>query len=457
VADGKGIQFKVSGFTACGAPKYDLAKARELPMRLNAPLSSPDNRLVVSCDENDQLFRCYDVESGKLLWTYPNTYHGVHGSHNAPGPVGGLIRGAFGFIGNATMRKPVGRIWAINTNVGEWHVLTEDGYYLTRLFQPDAQKWKYPEKAVPGADVTNIPPGLGGEDFGGSFAQGKDGRIYLQAGKVALWDIEATGFDSVKAIKGSKIKITQDDALQAELIRGRLAQAATPARSTKPKKATPNFTGNLNADFQGAEILEFRKQNDAAVRTAIAWDERCIYLGWDVQDSSPWVNSADTPEYMYTKGDTVDFQLATDPKADRNRSEPVAGDFRLSIGNLKGKPAAVVYRKVDAQKNPKTFSSGVVKEYILDSVNVLADAKIEVKLSKDRYVVEAAIPLASLGLGNLQGLALRGDFGATHSDTNGQETTLRTFWSNQATGIVNDDVFELRMEPRNWGELQFTQ
>jgi hypothetical protein len=90
---------------------------------------------------------------------------------------------------------------------------------------------------------------------------------------------------------------------------------------------------------------------------------------------------------------------------------------------------------------------------------VLKDAKIRASKKADGkgYVVEAAIPLAALGLGSLEGLTLRGDFGATHSDTNGHETTLRTFWSNQATGIVNDEVFELKMEPRNWGKLIFKQ
>ena len=456
VADGKGLRFNASGFTPCGAPRYDLANVAELP-RLNAPLSSPDNRLVLSCDDNDSLFRCYDVATGVLRWTYPNTFHGVHGSHRAPGPAPGLIRGAFGFVGNATLPEPVGRIWAINTNVGEWHVLNENGFYLTRLFQPDSQKWRYPAKAAPGADVTDIPAGLGGEDFGGSFIQGADGRIYLQAGKVALWNIEATGFESVKRIEGGKIKITKDDAFRAEVIRGRLAQAAVPAKAMKIKKLTPNFTGNLDADFRGTDIQRFSRQNNAAVRVAAAWDDQAIHVGWDVQDQSPWLNAADEPEFMFTKGDTVDFQLAADPNADPARDEAAAGDLRVSIGNFNGAPTAVIYRKVSEQKNPKTFSSGVVKKYVMDSVVRLADARIQVKTRADGYVIEAAIPLATLGIGNLTGRTLLGDFGATHSDPAGQDTVLRTFWSNQATGIVNDEVFELKMEPRNWAKLTFEE
>ena len=63
--------------------------------------------------------------------------------------------------------------------------------------------------------------------------------------------------------------------------------------------------------------------------------------------------------------------------------------------------------------------------------------------------------LAALGLKVTDGLVLRGDFGATHGDKSGKDTLLRTHWNNQATGLVNDEVFELRMEPSNWGELVF--
>ena len=58
----------------------------------------------------------------------------------------------------------------------------------------------------------------------------------------------------------------------------------------------------------------------------------------------------------------------------------------------------------------------------------------------------------ALGLKPSAGLALRGDFGVTHA---GKRTRLRTFWSNQHTGIVDDAVFELMLEPKNWGEMTF--
>ena len=40
-------------------------------------------------------------------------------------------------------------------------------------------------------------------------------------------------------------------------------------------------------------------------------------------------------------------------------------------------------------------------------------------------------------------------------DPGGQYTVLRTYWNNQKTGIVDDEVAERMMEPKNRGELEF--
>ena len=453
-----GRQFKVAEFTKCGAPRYDVAGARTIAGFDGGALSTPDNRRLVAVD--DAFFTGFDVASGKPLWKYPNTFSGVHGSHNAPPPEVGLIRGGFGLVGNALLPTPVGGIWAVNGNIGEWHLLTEDGFYLTRLFQGDGFKTQWPEQAVPGTILDNVPPGLGGEDFGGSMRQGADGKVYIQAGKTALWNVEVTGLETIQALSGGKVAIGADDVKTAQTFREKQLQAAEGNKKYAVKKSTIAFTGDLDADFksfEAAEKLAFEKQPGSRVRVAMARDDATLYVGWEVHDETPWVNGADGAEFLYARGDTVDLQLGTAPAADPKRTEPVKGDLRLSIGNFQGQPTAVVYRKVADEKKPKVFSSGVVKEYAMDSVAVLADAKVVAKVDAPgkRYVVEAAIPLASLGLAIKDGLTLRGDFGATHGDKSGNDTLLRTHWNNQATGLVNDEVFELRMEPANWGEITF--
>ena len=198
-------QFKVTGFTACGAPKYDLAHPVKLPA---IGLGSADGRLLLERGEEgyaNSWNRCFDIATGKQLWTYPDNFAQVAGSQNACPPEVGMIRGSFGPCGAAALPKPLGNIWVIATNFGEWHILTEDGFYLTHLFQPNPLKVRWPEKAVPGVRMDDCPCGCGGEDFGGSVACTKEGKLYLQAGKTGFWNVEVTGLDQVRAMPGGGI------------------------------------------------------------------------------------------------------------------------------------------------------------------------------------------------------------------------------------------------------------
>ncbi len=452
--------FKTTGFTPCGAPVYDLTAYTKMP----APgMASADDSLVLQpgrYGEAHSVLNCFDIGSGELRWSYPDNFVGVHGSHNACPAEVGMIRGSYGPTGSVKLPRPVGNIWVLPTNVGEWHILTEDGFYLTRLFEGDLMKIRWPDAASPGADMSHCPPGMGGEDFGGSVTLGIDGRLYIEAGKTAYWNLEVTGLDTVKALAGARIRISEGDAAKALEFREQRLQSAAGTRRLTLRRLTPQATGNLEEDFAGTDTVRFQKSADTKVRIAASYDDQKLHLGWDVRDATPWINGAEQPEDLYLSGDTVDFQLSTDAKADAGRDKPVAGDLRLSIGNYKGTATAVVYRPVvDKQQpsTPKRFSSGVVREYTVADVAVIANAEIKVTHLSGGYVVEAAIPLASLGLEPTAGQTLRGDFGVTFGDPAGRRTRLRSYWSNQKTGIVDDAVHELMLEPKNWGELQIVQ
>jgi hypothetical protein len=94
--------------------------------------------------------------------------------------------------------------------------------------------------------------------------------------------------------------------------------------------------------------------------------------------------------------------------------------------------------------------------YTMEFVQQLDQVKIEAKPHGDRqYIVEIAVPWKELGINPKPGLKLRGDFGVTYSDPAGKDTNLRVYWSNKATGIVADEVEELKLQPALWGEFDF--
>ncbi|MEI6520457.1 MAG: PQQ-binding-like beta-propeller repeat protein [bacterium] len=463
----------VTGYTACGAPLYDLSLAKKMPapddinirggMGAQRGSGSEDGKLAIyngRYGANNSDFVCYDIESGKQVWSYPNTYVGVHGGHQAPPKQTGLIRAAYDIVGTAKLPDPIGDIFVIATDKGEWHILTGEGYYLTSLFESDPMKIKWPDQAVPGAMMNNTPPGMGAEDFGGSMIYTKDGQLYIQAGKTAFVNIKVNGLDTVKKLDKGTLTVTPENLVQANAFREKLLQQVVGNKQETVKKLTVAFTGDIRKDFADNNTMKFAKSPSAGVEATISYDDNNLYLGWQVNDDSPWVNGATEPAVMYALGDTVDFQIGTDPKADKKRTEAVMGDLRLSIGYFQGKSTAVVYRRVSSEKDkaPRKFYSGVVKSgYQMDSVKVLDSAKINVKIDAKRkmYTVEAAIPLADIGLTPAPGLKLYGDFGATHGDQAGTDTILRTYWNNQFTGLVADEVFELKMEPNHWGILNF--
>lgn len=464
-------QLSVTSFTPCGAPQYDLSKARSLPapadvssrggMGAQRGCGSADGKLVLynshySAQHSD--FPCYEIGSGKLLWTYPSNYVGVHGGHAAPPSQVGLIRAAYDIAGTGTLPEPIGNIFVIATDKGEWHILTGAGFYLTKLFEADPLQIRWPEPAVPGAIMDHVPPGMGAEDFGGSLSVTRDGKLYVQAGKTAFINMQVIGLDTVRRLHGGTLQVRESDLALARGFREKLLQASVGTRMATVKKQTVTFTGDLRKDFGSRELLAFEKTAADRCEAAIAYDDAYLYLGWAVQDATPWGNGATDPAEMYASGDTVDFQLGTDPQADRKRAQPVLGDLRLSIGNFQGKPTAVMYRPVASEKAPRKFFSGTVKEgYEMQSVKVLDTAKIEVKADPQakRYVVEAALPLAALGFKPAAGLTMSGDFGVTFGDPAGKDTVLRSHWNNQATGMVADEVWELVPDPKQWGQITF--
>ncbi|MBA3683754.1 MAG: hypothetical protein H0W72_00685 [Planctomycetes bacterium] len=454
-------RLSVVGFSPCGAPRYDVAKLETMPAEwaqgyeanYSSAMPSADNRtILINLKQGDFTWCGFDLKSGKRMWTYPNPYFQVHGSHNAPAPERGLFRGAFGAIGSATL-PGVGSFWVINGNLGEWYALSASGYFVSGLFNGNVFEWQWPE-AKPGADLRNVPAGSGGEDFGGSITQGADGAVYLQAGKMALLNVALGGIDKTVVIPGAAVEISAADTATAQTFREQALQRRAGNATLTAKPATIAFTGKFAEDFSAAERITFEKDAQATVRCAIAHDANTLYVGWSVEDPTPWVNGASDTSQMYACGDTVDLQLGSDPAADAKRDSAVPGDLRLSIGNLGGKPTAVLYRFVSEQKKPRMFSSGVVRDWQVDWVDVLASVVVDVAIDAGKgYTVEAAIPLKDLGIAATPGLRLRGDLGATHGDPAGSRTRLRTYWSNQSTGLVDDVVFELKPTPQHWGTI----
>jgi hypothetical protein len=208
--------------------------------------------------------------------------------------------------------------------------------------------------------------------------------------------------------------------------------------------------------------------NSAAAKAKLAYDELHLYVHWYVADASPWVNGGLDWQMMFNTGDCVDIQLGLlpAPAALPTRSSPVVGDVRLLIAPLQGTNIAVLYRNRAAANSgaplqPVTFVSPWRAETV-DDVRRLSNVTIVVAKSTASYTVTASIPLSEIfwpwalpASGGIPGVR-KLDIGALYGDFGGTMIAQRSYWANEATGLVNDVPGEVMLSPNMWGDLRFS-
>ena len=447
------LVLKPDGYHPGGAPKYtslNEAISKAVSWERSIKLKTTD-RVATTVDRKNNLI--YNAEpsmlavspEGKILWEFPNQWVNVHGSHKAPLPETGVMQGNLFFLGCAPLDSD-SDVFILNGNHGRFFMLTSDGMYLDEMFR-DVRT---------GRDRNYMM--IGGEPFGGFFAKSeKDGNYYLQTSGDGYRIYKVKGLDKVTRQSGI-LDITKDQIMAAERNYSRKAANEIEAREAD----IPKVSNKINIDGKSNEwdrefSADWDKNGLYRVRVKASHDSQYLYLNYNVQDETPWVNNGKDWTTLFKTGDSVDLQIGVDTKANTKRSGPAPGDMRILIGKFNGEDIAVLYKhrlKKGEKKDPVTFTSPWRSETV-DKVEKIADAKIKVNVSGGGYEVEAAIPLSALGVSNLSGLKLKGDFGVIYGDDKGTINFLRNYWSNKATGLVNDVPGEIMLNPANWGTLKF--
>jgi hypothetical protein len=439
---------KLQGYHPSGAPNWQLTQAYAdavplqdpPPSNLQSTLVDFQNRFLL----NTSPMTALDPD-GSTRWTIRNDWVGVHGSHAAPLPETGVIQGALSFLGLAPFDKE-GEITVLNGNHGRCFALTTDGIYLDEM--------SHDVRVV--LDPTDQY--IGGEAFGGAFGRDpKTGKYLLQAGHGAYRIYEVVGLDQLVRSSG-KITVTPAQIEAAESVaHTAIADTLSRKEASIPSVADGIQLGKNPADWPGAWTAEWGNPGRPFpyARVKARRQGTDMVLGYEVKDPSPWVNRGTARNLLFKSGDCVDFQFSTDPGASSKRTGPVPGDRRLLIADFEGKPTAILYDfKVPGTTDPVAFNSPS-RSALVDRVEACADARIEWEKSPDGYRLVTRIPLATLGLPTTGPLLLSGDFGVIYGDADGTINTLRSYWSNPSTGLVNDVPGETMITPARWGTLRF--
>lgn len=452
-ADGKPILVAIrpDGVDSNGVPRYPrLIDAVSSAVKLvDPPRFENLFRTVSSVTRAGNLvvlgnpMTCWTPE-GRLCWRYPNAWYDVHGSHGAPLPAPGVMQGSLFILGMAPL-DATNDVFVVNGNHGRFFVVTSDGIYLDEMFN-DCRVAQTRDAML-----------IGGECFGGVFGRSEDGTYWLQTGGDGFRVYRVEGLDQLRRNQG-KITVGARQLLAAQRRQER-RQAETPTARTATLARLaqrPVCDGNGAGWPSGAAITwAQRGQNEGRVEARLGVDTNALYLSYTVfSDASPWVNNGKDWTLLFKTGDSIDLQLGTDSSADPVRKSPVPGDLRLLIAPMGTQNVAVVYRhRVPGMKQGMVFSSPWRSETV-DGVKRLDHVKIGVARASSIYRVEAVIPLADLEWIPKPGATWKADLGVIYGDDAGTINLLRSYWANQATGLVNDVPGEIMLNPDRWGTLR---
>lgn len=455
------IRHKPVDYTDDGAPIYSSKGIEKVfeSKRIEqdfVPVPGTDTLLVLNWGKNATLDG-YNKKTGKQLWTYPNPFDGVHGSHQATMPSPGMLIGPLKITGTADIGNGVGNIMHMRGNLGQDFLLTIDGLFIGAMFQD----CRLPSLSLPSteAELLGQPMEIfsqGGEPFNGWFGKHSDGKVRLTSGlpRQASMIMEVKGLDSVRRAAGSSITLTPDALLKADVFNQANAKAA--AKAAEYKIAKIQGTPDDNA-WKKAPPMAIRREGRAEQAAAqLLYNDTTLFVRWEMRnDKTPWFNNGKDWKRLFKSGDALDFQISGTPFAAQRKLDDKC--TRILVANFENAPLAVLMKPKAAPgetKTPHQYSSPVIT---LDFDRVEKCAQVEIKLEKraDGCRAVVAIPFSVLGFKPVSGAAFAGDLGFISSDAAGIENTARTYWSNQNTNLVNDLPNEAQLTPAHWGKLTF--
>ncbi|NQT20372.1 MAG: hypothetical protein HQ592_11750, partial [Planctomycetes bacterium] len=453
-------------FTDDGAPVYGPEGAKPVGVDDHGdivPMPGEDRLIVLSWVGYAGPTRLTGInpERGTIDWYYPNLYPGVHGSHRAPMPGPGLLIGPLKTMGSAYVNDHAGRVFAMRGNLGQDFFMTTDGIYVDAMFR-DA---RLPAEALPEKEESLIGMpmetfSIGGEPFNGWFGKQADGKIRMTTGmaREACMILEVKGLDTIRRFSAGTVSVDLPTIVKADGENTDRAKVAAEPKThiIKKLKGVPNLDGVLGEWGDHAQIRIKREGQPEQATAWLAYDEANLHIAFRVSDATPWLNEGKDYTRLFKTGDAVDLQLSTVAAAEPHR-DPKPGDVRIVFSQLNGKPVAVLMKPIDntslAEKTVK-FTSPIGTR-IFQRLEVIADARVAVRKGSGTYVLEASVPLKTIGLTPKPGVTIRGDLGFISSDARGMINTARTYWCNQHTNLVNDLPHEAWLYPDKWGEMTF--
>lgn len=429
-----------TGWNAVGAPVWDIATMMTNRIDVTDGLSPTlknvtgmtqmlrDGSVIVGA--NNRMMRF--TSEGRMLWSIPNLYRGVHGSHKAPlFENGETVMGLLFPLGEAVL-KDGHTVTAWMSNRGHVYLVSDDGFFVQRLFG--------------GLGSFGLEL-LGGEPFGGVMEQADDGTVFLQAGHKGGYRIYTLeGLDGIRRVPPFGITVTPAQMEQAASVA--VASEDTP-KSLTVRRAEEHRVKNNPASINWSFVKEGAswKMPQGTATVKLVWDDVALHVQWTMPDVTPWLNGGKDWTLLFKTGDGVDLQLRTKDGHVR----------RVFLAPFDGGTAAVLYDFGAKSGNTLKFTSPWRSVEVndvrrIDSVSAVSQRVVGV----DVAIVELRLPWKTLGLSadDLKA-GVTGDVGMIWGEAAGKVNVMRGYYFNKATGLVNDVPGEIDPPVKEYGKLIF--
>ena len=417
-----------------GLPRYDFAEPAELPFAARNQfdpiwVDPHDGSLYQNSfaeERGDVAFGRWSRD-GERLWGIPGTLFWKK-TLSMPKPGVGQMYGLTAGLGVA------GEFTGAAMYYSGYHLLTRDGLYVGMLMNPPATEGLGPNKVLV-------------ELFTGQLVRLTDsGRYLLLTGDQDGRIMEVHGLDTIKRLPGGTWRMTPEKA-------ERVAAAQRKLRQQKSRGETLIIHRGEH-QLNSAEPIRRETEDGASVAIRAAHDADNLYLRYDVSAPAALTNNISDPQTIFLGGNCIDLQLAANPAAPADRTEPAPGDQRLLITRQGGKTLAVRYtpNAPDAEGDPIVFDSPVDEE-TFDRIQVIDNVKLDYKSSDNGFTATATIPLDVLSFAPAAGTGVQMDVGYIFGDKAGRNALKRVYWSNNGfeANVVNDLPDESRLNPEHWG------
>lgn len=369
-------------------------------------------------------FAKYDPQ-GKLLW--------MSGRKATAGAKPGEMYHFWNIAGLANDRYIAGA-----SEWGQVYFYTHDGFYVDAIMNNPA-----------------LAPPPGPYTFGGETS---GGRIQYFPNRDELWAYSSGMAYRVQGFRKGAVEGEQRIAGIVKLDKVYETAPEPAARQIEPLQIM-SLTGDATVDanlWANVPVATLTRDAQPLATAQIGYDARYLYGRIRVNAPTTGQNSADTVQLAFKGGDSAGIVLG--PAGDNKT--PGAGDIRLMVAPIGGKPCLIAMKAVTAgNKQPFEYFTPAAGTVRFEFVGEVPGGKVLWTPDANGYTATFAVPRSFLEFDLKPGNALKGDVEVRLSGAGarGLQTTSRNYLftpSRTETTMTDDVPTEARLYPQYWGEVK---